>query len=156
MPAFFYFLTVTYDKISHILLWDFIMYFLEMLSLFLMFLFIGAFFSPFIGGCFGVVLIFTILIGFVIFFSLNFVWFLAAGIILYVVGFINKYRRYQKLPEINQYLLDHPQCKLDVGVACDSCGSSELTNRGLFSNTGRLRYYTCSQCGSNLFRFKVL
>lgn len=132
------------------------MYFLEVISTFLLFLFIGAFFSPLLGGCFGVVLVFTLLIGFIVFFSLNFVWFLAIGLIIYAFGFLNKYFRYNKLPDVNQYLAAHPQCKLEVGVACHNCHSSRLNNRGLYNNRGKLRYYTCAQCGTTLFRFKVL
>ena len=132
------------------------MYFFEVFTTFLLFLFIGAFFSPLIGGCFGVVVVFTLLVAFIVFFSLNFVWFLAAGLLIYAFGFVNKLLRWSKLPEINEYLLAHPESKLDAGAACYSCGSAKLVNRGLFKRTGRLRYYTCGQCGSTLFRFKVL
>lgn len=132
------------------------MYFIEVISTFLLFLFIGAFFSPLLGGCFSVMLVFTILVGLIIFFSLNFVWFLAVGGVIYILGFLHKYLRYRKLLDINQYLSAHPECKLDVGVACYKCRSSNLTNRGLFGNRSRLRYYTCAQCGTTLFRFKVL
>ena len=132
------------------------MYFFEVFTTFLLFLFIGAFFSPLIGGCFGVVVVFTLLVAFILFFSVNFIWFLAAGMLIYAFGFVSKLMRWSKLPEINEYLAAHPESKLDVGAACYSCGSSKLVNRGLFKNTGKLRYYTCSQCGSTLFRFKVL
>ncbi len=133
-----------------------VMYFFEVFATFLLFLFIGAFFSPLIGGCFGVVVVFTLLVALVVFFSLNFIWFLAAGLLIYAFGFVNKFIRWSKLPEINEFLVAHPDSKLDVGVACHQCGSAQLINNGLFKKSGVLRYYTCGQCGSTLFRFKVL
>lgn len=132
------------------------MYFFEVFSTFLLFLFVGAFFSPFLGGCFGIVLVFTFLVALIIFFSLNFFWFLGIGLFIYAFGFITKYIKYQKLPEINDYLAAHPGTKLEVGVACRNCGSAQLNNIGLFKKTGKLRYYTCAQCGTQMFRFKVL
>jgi hypothetical protein len=132
------------------------MYFLEVFSTFLLFLFIGAFFSPLIGGCFGVVVVFTIMVALIVFFSINFVWFLAAGLLIYAGGFVSKFMRWSKLPEVNEYLQAHPDSRLDVGVACHNCDSRELINRGLISKTGKLRYYTCGSCGTTMFRFKVL
>jgi|APCry1669190731_1035312.scaffolds.fasta_scaffold75423_1 hypothetical protein len=132
------------------------MYFGEVFATFLLFLFIGAFFSPLIGGCFGVIIVFTILVGLIVFFSLNFVWFLLAGIVIYASSFVIKLIRWSKLPEVNEYLHAHPNSKLEVGVACHNCGSSNLNNQGLISKTGKLRYYTCSSCGTTMFRFKVL
>ena len=132
------------------------MYFFEIISIILLFLFVGAFFSPLIGGCFSILVILTILVGIVIFFSLNFLWFFAIGIAFYFIAFLKKYLKYRKLPIITEYLFKYPSCKLDEGVACYSCQSSKLVNRGLFYQTSKIRYYTCGICGTNLFRFRVL
>lgn len=132
------------------------MYFLEVFSTFILFLFIGAFFSPLIGGCLGVVIVFSLLVAIIVFFSINFVWFLVAGFLIYALGLVSKLVRWTKLPDINGYTQLHPECKLDNGVACHNCGSTNLINQGLIYKRGKLRYYTCSQCGSTLFRFKVL
>ena len=132
------------------------MYFLEVFSTFLFFLIIGAFFSPLIGGCLSVVIVFGLLTAFFVFFSLNFVWFVAVGVIIYLFGFVRKLLNWHKLPEVNQYLNSHPESKLNVGVSCYNCGSAQLVNHGLLHKSGKLRFYTCSQCGTTLFRFKVL
>ena len=132
------------------------MYFIEVFSVFLFFLFIGAFFSPFIGGCIGVIIVFSLLVGFIIFFSLNFIWFLAVGLVFYAVGFIIKYIRYHNLPDINQYISKYPNVKLADGVVCYNCGSTDFANRGLLNSKSKLRYYSCNQCGTVLFRFRVL
>ncbi len=132
------------------------MYFLEVFAVLFFFLLMGAFFSPIIGGCLGVIIIFGILTAFFIFFSINFLWFVAAGVIIYLIGFIRRFINWRKLPEVNQYLSLHPQCKLDMGVSCYNCGSSQLTHHGLLHKSSKLRFYTCSDCGTTLFRFKVL
>lgn len=132
------------------------MYNFELLSAFLFFLVIGAIFSPFLSGC--VVLLFILFMfgAIVVFFSLNFIWFVIAGSILYLISFISKYRRWHKLPIFAQYVSLHPNCEVGDSVCCYNCGSSNTQHHGLFSKKGRLRYYVCSACGTNLFRFKVL
>ncbi len=132
------------------------MYYFELMSTFLFLLLIGAFFTPVLGGCFVIFLVLFILSGFLIFFSVNFVWFLSAGLIIYACGFVAKFWRWQKLPDVNEYLAQHPGCKLPVGVACYKCGSDKLLNQGLFNNRNKWRFYVCNSCGSTLFRFKVL
>lgn len=132
------------------------MYYFEVILTFLFFIVLGTLFSPFLGGCLVLILTFFILGLVIVFFSLNFVWFLAAGLVIYVYGIIRKYIKWYKLPEISQYLTEHPECKLEVGVACYRCGSEHIEHNGLFSKKSKLRFYTCCQCGSTLFRFKVL
>ncbi len=132
------------------------MYYFELMSTFLFLLLFGALFSPVLGGCFIIFLIFFLLTGFVVFFSLNFVWFLLAGIIIYAGGFAIKFWRWHQLPDINDYLNTYPNCKLPVGVACHKCGSDKLLNQGLLQNKSKWRFYVCNSCGSMLFRFKVL
>ncbi len=132
------------------------MYYVEVMSIFLFFLFLGAIFSPFLGGCFVLLLILFILGAFVVFFSLNFVWFLAAGVILYLAGFIIKFYKWYKLPDYNSYINLHPETKMDNAVCCYNCGSDTVVHNGIFNRSGKLRYYVCQVCRSSLFRFKVL
>jgi hypothetical protein len=132
------------------------MYYFEMMSTFLFLLLIGAFFSPIMGGCFAIFLMFFILSGMVVFLSVNFVWIMAIGVSIYAIGSIMKLWRWYKLSDVNQYLHDHPECNLAVGVSCHSCGSDKLTNHGLFHNSSKWRFYVCSHCGTTLFRFNVL
>lgn len=131
-------------------------YYLEFIAAFVLFMILGLFFSPVIGGCFMLLLVFACLGGLLIFFSLNFIWFLLAGVVIYTVGLVMKYVKWRKLPEITEYLSLYPSCKLNVGVACCKCNSHELSNQGLFNQRSKWRFYTCSQCGSVLFRFCVL
>lgn len=132
------------------------MYYFEMMSTFLFLLLIGAFFSPIFGGCFAIFLMFFILSGMVVFLSVNFVWILAIGLVMYAAGSIVKFWRWYKLDDVNTYLTNHPNCKLDVGIACHNCGSDKLNNQGLFYNNSKWRFYVCSHCGTTLFRFNVL
>jgi hypothetical protein len=129
---------------------------MDFVAAFALFLIMGLFFSPFIGGCFMLLLVFTLLGGLLIFFSINFIWFLLAGLFIYVIGLVLKYVKWLKLPNITEYLANHPECKLNVGIACCKCHSENLSNQGLFHQRGKWRFYTCSQCGSVLFRFTVL
>lgn len=117
---------------------------------------LGLFFSPVISGCFMLLLIFMVLAGILIFFSLNFIWFLFAGLFIYTAGLVHKYIKWKKLPNLTQYLSKYPECKLNVGVACCKCNSEHLLNQGLFNQRGRWRFYTCQRCGSILFRFTIL
>lgn len=132
------------------------MHYFEMMSTFMILLLIGAFFSPIFGGCFAIFLMFFILSGMVVFLSVNFVWILAIGLVVYAFGFVMRFWRWFKLPDVNQYLHDHPECKLSVGVSCHNCGSDKLNNNGLFHNSSKWRFYVCSHCGTTLFRFNVL
>lgn len=132
------------------------MYYFEMMSTFLFLLLVGAFFSPILGGCFALFLMFFILSGMVVFLSVNFVWILGVGLVIYASGAVLKLWRWYQLPDVNTYLNNHPDCKLAVGVSCHNCGSDKLNNQGLFHNTSRWRFYVCSHCGTTLFRFNVL
>jgi hypothetical protein len=131
-------------------------YYIELFSVFLFFLIFGAIFSPFLGGCLVLILMLFLLGGFIVFFSLNFVWFIVAGLILYLLGFVSKFYRWYKLPDYNEYINRYPQCKLDDGVNCFKCSSEKTIHNGLFHKQSKLRYYSCATCGSALFRFKVL
>jgi hypothetical protein len=131
-------------------------YYIELISVFLFFLIFGAIFSPFLGGCLVLLFMLFILGSFILFFSLNFIWFIVAGIILYLIGFVTKFYRWYKLPDYNEYVRLHPECKLDSRVSCSRCDSDKTVHNGLFNKQSKLRYYVCATCGALLFRFKVL
>jgi hypothetical protein len=131
-------------------------YYIEVISVFLFFLFFGAIFSPFLGGCFVLFLILFVLGAFIVFFSLNFIWFLTAALILYLAGFAIKFYRWYKLPDYTGYINLHPECKLDNSVSCYKCSSNNIIHNGLFNKQSKLRYYVCRVCGTTIFRFKVL
>lgn len=132
------------------------MYYIELVSVFLFFLLFGALFSPFLGGCLILFAVLFILGSLIVFFSLNFVWFIAAALIIYLIGFITKFYRWYKLPEYTTYVALHPQCKQENGVACYRCGSDKTIHQGLLNRQSRFRYYVCAVCRNALFRFKVL
>jgi len=131
------------------------MYFIEVFATFLFFLFLGALISPFLGGCLVFFIILFVMALLVVLFSLNFIWLVAFGLFLYVAGYVNKIIRYRKIPELSQYSMTHPVNSYS-DVTCYKCGSSQITNKGLFTVNSKYRYYVCSQCGTTLYRFKVL
>ncbi len=130
--------------------------YMNLLGIFLLFMFLGVFFPPFFGGCFFLIAFFIFLTIIVIFFSLNFFWFLLIGLGIYGYMYLVKYNKWKKLPDLQQYMTKNPECKLDGGVCCNHCQSTQTSQQGLFSQNSKLRFYTCKQCGSTLFRFKVL
>lgn len=129
---------------------------LEVLGILFLFLLFGSIFSPLMGGCLSVLMVFTILAFVFIFFSINFIWFLLAGSLLYVFGFVHKFIKWYKLPDINQYMTKYPNARESVGVSCCNCGSKDIIHHGLFHKTSKYRFYTCGSCGSVLYKFKVL
>lgn len=133
-----------------------LLYYLEMLGGIFIFMFLGLFFSPFVGGCFGLLLVLFILGGILVFFSINFVWFLLFGLILYLFGWATKYYRWRKLSTLDEYLEKSPNCKLANGIACCYCQSDHIMHYGLFNTNSRWRYYVCKSCGHTLYRFTVL
>ena len=132
------------------------MYYLEILGTLVLFMFLGLFFSPIFGGCLGLIIILMLFGGFIVFFSINFIWFLLAGLVFYSCGWVIKYYRWLKLPDMPEYLRDNPQCKLEHGVACKHCNSSNIEHQGLYNQNSCLRFYTCTSCGHTLYRFNVL
>lgn len=131
-------------------------YYFEVLSIFFFLLVLNALFSPMLGGClvlFGMLFLVTIV---VIIFSLNFIWLMLAGIVVYIGLFITKYLRWRRLPDFNQYVTSYSQTRIEGGVCCYNCGSDKIVHHGLFYQRSNNRYYVCSMCGSTLFRFRVL
>ena len=132
------------------------LYYLSLMGFIILFSVFGLFFLPIFSGCFGLIIFFTVLIAFIIFFSLNFIWFLFAAGIIYIIRLMSKYSTWDKLPDQNRYMQEHADCIRGHGVNCYNCGSSEIHNRGLFSNNGKMRYYQCAGCKTKLFKSKVI
>jgi hypothetical protein len=118
----------------------------------------GLLFNPFFGGCLGLIIFLLILSGIVVFVSVNFVWIILIGLIFYAISALVKYYRWHQLPDFTTYVTKHPQCKVDSsgGASCCACGSTQSMHNGLFGHKSKWRFYICTQCGTLLFRFKVL
>lgn len=132
------------------------LYYLEVLGSIALFMLLGLFFSPFFGGCFGLILILFILSAVIIFFSINFIWFLLFGLAFYVLSWGLKYYRWYKLPKLDEYLEQNPQCKLSSAISCKHCNSDNIEHQGLFNIRSRWRFYNCKSCGQVLYKFTVL
>ena len=132
------------------------LYYLSLMGFVILFSVFGLFFLPVFGGCFGLIIFFTVLIAFIVFFSLNFIWFLFAAVVIYIIKLMSKYSTWVKLPDQNRYMQEHADCVREHGVNCYSCGSTEVHNRGLIWNNGKMRYYQCAVCRLKLFKSKVL
>lgn len=130
------------------------MFLLEFLFIFI--ILAGLFSVQFLSGCMVLIFFFTILGVALVFFSLNFIWVVTVGIVAYLFGFAFKYWKWIKLPDLNHYLAEHPQCKLPQGVSCYRCRSENINHHGLYVARSKLRFYTCSSCGTVLFKFKLL
>ncbi|MCX8514240.1 MAG: hypothetical protein ORN24_01580, partial [Burkholderiales bacterium] len=91
----------------------------------------------------------------VLLFSINFIWFVGFGFFLYVAGYINKIVRYRKISELSEYNINHPINSFSE-ISCYNCNSTQIINKGLFTVNSKYRYYVCSQCGTTLYRFKVI
>ncbi len=111
---------------------------------------------PSLFGIFGFVFLFILLIGLLVFFSLNFVWIFLFAISYYIVRSVTKYMRYNKLPNYDEYLSNNVNVYQNGKVVCKFCGSEHLTHQGLFSHRDRNRIYSCLRCRQWLYRFKVL
>ncbi len=130
--------------------------YMQLLGSFLILMFLGLILPPFFGGCFFLIAFFIFLTIIIIFFSLNFIWFLLLGLVIYGYIYFAKYSKWKQLPDLQHYMRENPNCKLDVGVCCNHCQSTNTSQQGLFGISSKFRFYTCNQCGSTLFRFKVL
>jgi hypothetical protein len=133
-----------------------VFYYLEMITTFIILSMLGLLFLPFFGGCLGLIIFVFVLGAILVFSSLHFIWLVMVALILYLVNIINKFIKWRKLPTSSAYLNLHPNCRIKEGIACFNCNSSELKNYGLFHARSKWRFYTCTQCGSSLFRFTVL
>jgi fatty acid desaturase len=131
-------------------------YYLEVFFTIIALLFVGAIFTPFVGGCLTVMLFVAILGAVIVFFSLNFIWIIAIGLVVYFCGWLLKFYRWYKLPKLADYFDDNPQCNLNGEIACKNCNSTKIKHLGVFNHSSRYRYYTCLSCGHVLYRFTVL
>jgi len=85
-----------------------------------------------------------------------FVLFIVLAFIL-VVGYgvrslITQRRQWGRLPTLENYLAEHPDCRTGAGIKCASCGSKSIRNWGLSSATDSLRTFICNSCGRSLYR----
>ncbi len=129
---------------------------MEIIILLFLFLMFSSFFSYLFGSFLVVMLIFSIMASLFFFFSVNFIWFLITGLLIYLFGFIQKIIRWSKLPDISTYMQRYPRTHENIGVSCYNCGSRDLIHRGLFHRTSKYRFYICNSCGTVLYKFKVL
>lgn len=111
---------------------------------------------PSIFGCFGFILFWCILFAILTVFSISFKWLLICALIVYSVLLINKYTRYNKLPDYDGYLYNNSNVYNDGKAVCKYCGSEHITNQGLFGNSSRSRYYMCLRCRNWLYRFRIV
>ncbi len=130
------------------------MYIFEILLL--IFALSGLFMSQIFGGCLGFAIFLFIFFSFLVFIGTHLVWFFVAGLIIYGYGCVYKYFKWKKLPDLKEYLIRNPNSKLEMGVACNNCNSDKIIHQGLFYKRDKLRFYSCPQCGTTLFRFKSL
>lgn len=111
---------------------------------------------PGLFGIFGFIFLIMLLIGLLVFFSLNFVWIVLFGLAYYVVRHVTKRLRYNKLPNYDDYLTQNVNVYQNGKAVCKYCGSEHLLQQGLFSPRDRSRFYSCLNCRQWLYRFKVL
>ena len=111
---------------------------------------------PSLFGCLGMVLFLVVLLGLIIFFSVNIAWFILIGLVVYAVVGIKKFFRYQRLPDYDSYLNNNSNVFVDGKAVCKYCGSSHIVQTGLFGFHSRSRYFVCTQCRGWLYKFKVL
>lgn len=132
---------------------------LEFIGGFVFFAFMGILsliLLPSLLGCFGFILFWVVILGLVVFFSVNFIWFFALAIIIYSIVAVRKFIRYQKLPIYDDYLNNNVNVYADGRARCCHCGSDQLIAVGLFGFQSRWRYYMCMHCRRWLYKFKVI
>lgn len=133
-----------------------LLYYMEILTTFIILSTLSLLFLPFFGGCLGAIIFILFLGAVLVFSSIHFLWLLLVGLVFYVINVIRKYYKWRALPTSHEYLEQHPNCRLSNGVGCYNCSSSQLRSYGLFHTRSKWRFYTCTSCGTSLFRFTVL
>lgn len=63
-----------------------------------------------------------------------------------------KLAEWRQLPTLDEYLAQNPDCKTDLGPACNQCHATSLSNRGLSTPDSKQRILTCGDCHTPLFR----
>src|SRR5690554_7567011 len=58
----------------------------------------------------------------------------------------------QEIPTIKKYIVDHPASNIDVDVKCLTCSSTNIVEKGLWSEKSRERIFVCSGCNTTLYR----
>lgn len=117
---------------------------------------LGLILIPSLLGCFGFIFFWIVILGLIVFFSVNFVWIAALAAIIYLVMAIRKLIRYSALPDYDNYLSDNLNVYHDGKVHCKYCGSDQILQLGLFGLKSRKRYFMCLRCRHWLYKFKVV
>lgn len=79
-------------------------------------------------------------------------FFLLTALFVGMTYFVVKLMRWQKFPTIAQYLEQHPENKTANGVKCNTCGSEDLKETGLWGNESRERSFICAACKATVYR----
>lgn len=66
--------------------------------------------------------------------------------------YVSKIMKWQTIPTMEKYLVEHPSSKTDAGVKCVPCGSDSVVEKGLWSDKSRERVFVCSGCNTTLYR----
>ena len=66
--------------------------------------------------------------------------------------FVTKIMSWQKFLTLNKYLEQYPDNKTANGVKCNSCGSEDIKEKGLWGNESRERSFICSGCNNTVYR----
>ncbi len=117
---------------------------------------LGLILIPSLLGCFGFILFWVIVLGLIVFFSVNFVWIALLAVVLYAVMAVRKFIRYSALPDYDTYLSDNLNVYHDGKVHCKHCGSDQIVQLGLHGLKSRSRYFMCLRCRQWLYKFKVI
>lgn len=63
-----------------------------------------------------------------------------------------KLAEWRRLPTLEEYLAQHPECRTDAGAACSACHAASLYQRGLNGVSSSQRIHVCDECGAQLYR----
>lgn len=66
--------------------------------------------------------------------------------------YVSKIMKWQEIPTLEKYIVAHPTSNTDVGVKCLSCSSTNIVEKGLWSEKSRERIFVCSGCNTTLYR----
>lgn len=63
-----------------------------------------------------------------------------------------KLEDYEKIPTLEEYTTQNPECKIKNGFKCNNCGSRSIKNWGVDSFNDKKRSHICNQCSTTLYR----
>ena len=73
-------------------------------------------------------------------------------IIVIIISSIKPHRQWESIATMEEYLIQHPECKTQRGIQCAKCHSSSIRNWGLCENNNAERCCICNHCGKSLYR----